>query len=265
MPSAARRPNRTERRAARQRLGPLTLRLVAPRTRTRYNTALQRFFLYLDRFHEHRPNTVARIEAALCRFINDLWENGDPMSYAADTLSAIQLRSPMLRRRLPRSWQLIGAWKKAEIPSRATPFLHSFVTAVAACIDFTFGESIAILLAFHCLHRTGEFMQVRWKDLTIGGGASRGVLRLLNTKSGQRFGCTESIVISDTLLLQCAGLCFYGCARKSALDNVASVGGSPRALRVSRAARAGPPAGVGSALPRLGVDTRLPDFCRRFE
>ena len=193
---------RAARKAARLNLGPLQDLLIAPKTRIRYRDALKRFFLHHLAENKHMPVVASQLDLAFCRFINALWEEGDPLAYATDALSGIQHFVPALRRNLAGSWRLIKAWKKSEIPTRAPPLLPSFTVAVASYPNFVSGESLAILLAFHCLLRTGEMLNMRWKDIHCR--SKLGILTLPSTKSGTRFNIIESVPITDPFLLSIA-------------------------------------------------------------
>ena len=50
-------------------------------------------------------------------------------------------------------------------------------------------------LAYHCLLRTHEFVQLRVQDVVVNPSLGRGVVQLHNTKYGARQGTTESCTI----------------------------------------------------------------------
>eukprot|EP00959_Pyramimonas_sp_CCMP1952_P028597 599779-Pyramimonas_sp.AAC.1 len=54
-------------------------------------------------------------------YLEKLWAEGEPKSYANDLVAGLQHFAPRLRRRLNGSWRLLGAWAKAELPARAPP------------------------------------------------------------------------------------------------------------------------------------------------
>ena len=195
-------PTKAARRAARLRLGPLQRQLIAPNTALRYRAALRLFFRFLFQQHFRMPTTAVALDQCIAKFIESLWHEGDPLSYATDCLSGMQFHLPTTRGKLVYSWRLIKAWKKAEIPTRATPFLPSFVTAVAAYPHFSTSEVIAILVGFHCLLRTGELFRLQWQHFEINPSQTLGVLTLPSTKSGNRFGYVESVSVTEKTLLR---------------------------------------------------------------
>ena len=115
-----------------------------------------------------------------------IWSHSARNSYAPQARAASMPR----RASFSCSWRLLSAWKQHELPCRATPFLPAFVAAVAGwfCAHSLPGTAAALLLGFHCLLRTQEFVSAQWAHLTIQKKSSIAVLLLPNTKSGQRFG-----------------------------------------------------------------------------
>ena len=190
---------RAARRTARLQLGPLKDQLIAPKTQMRYSLALSRFFHFLRQHSMPMPRTAVRLDSALSKFIDNLWESGDPLGYAQDAISGVQHHVPRLRRQLQGSWRLIAAWRKAEIPARADPFLPSFAIAAAAYPEFSVSEALAILLSYHCMLRTGEMLDLQWKH--IQAGTKVGLVSLQSTKSGNRYNFAESVPVSDPMLL----------------------------------------------------------------
>ena len=196
--------SKAQRKAARKETGPLINLVVTPRTLARYNLALKRFFAFLHALPYLWPRSFTDLDSQLSSFVELCWEEGDPVGYASDAICGVQHYLPRARRHLACSWRLLGAWKKHELPCRATPFLPAFVAAVAGwfCAHSLPGTAAALLLGFHCLLRTQEFVSAQWAHLTIQKKSSIAVLLLPNTKSGQRFGHEESVVISDSALIQ---------------------------------------------------------------
>ena len=192
--------SKAARKAARLQLGPLRNQLVAPRTRQRYASSLQRFFLFLGQHGLKLPGTLARLDTVLSQFVEYLWESGDPLAYAQDAISGVQFHLPQARRHLQGAWRLVAGWRKSEVPVRATPCLPTFVVAVAAWPGFTAAEGLAVLVAFHCFLRTGEMLGLQWQHFQIGPRV--GVVSLPSTKSGNRFNFVESVPISEPMLLQ---------------------------------------------------------------
>ena len=188
-------------KAERRKKGSLDELTVRPRTLSRYKRAMLAFCLYLENLTQPKPDSAEGLDKALSQYLCALWEEGDPMSYAADALSAASYFCPWARKRLPSAWSLLGAWRKHELPNRAPPFSLHVVQALAGAAKakrYT-RVGVALLLAFHCLLRTGELLTVKARDISIHG--LTGVLTLPSTKSGHRTGAKESVTITDQGLL----------------------------------------------------------------
>ena len=81
------------------------------------------------------------MDRQFCAYIEDLWLSGEVKSPVHFFI--------MRRRIFPGAWSLYGAWERHEVPRRAAPLP----------IDVLFpfwGLAALLLLAFHCLLRTGE-------------------------------------------------------------------------------------------------------------
>ena len=192
---------KSTRQSARQRRGTLKDKLISPTTHDRYTKAVKRHLTFVKRYHKEWPRTKPRLDTVTSEFIEMLWEEDEPLSYASDALSGLQFFMPGLRKHLPCSWRLIGAWKRAEIPDRASPFLPAFAVAVAAFAAFTPSESLAILVGFHALLRTGEILGLQWRHFEINLLQNLGILCLPSTKSGKRRNEVESVTLTDNVLL----------------------------------------------------------------
>ena len=96
--------DRRQRAAARAKAGPLRNLVIRPRTLERYEAALDTFRLWLSREQGTAlrsgtawPSSAAELDLLVSWFIENLWEEGEPKSYAGDTLSALQHKVPALK------------------------------------------------------------------------------------------------------------------------------------------------------------------------
>jgi len=122
---------------------------------------------------------------------------------AGDYLSALKHRAPWLRRKLPTADKCFTAWAKREPPTRVPPLPVSWVQAVAMTMIqrgyILF--AMAVLVGFHAYLRPSEIYGLRWDDFLFGHGATNGVVRLCDTKTGKRNNASEFATITDPLLL----------------------------------------------------------------
>ena len=197
------RRGRVERKKDRQALGSLKDLVVAKNTRDRYLEAVSRFLLFLRSHGFTYPSSFSSLDAKVCEFIEALWHNGDPKSYASDCLSGLGHFVPQCKRSLVGAWRLHGSWTRAELPARALPFLPVMVYALAqAAVDKGWSDlAVLVLLGFDRFARSGELFMAKRGDFTWNTTKTKAIWSLPLTKSGQRVGAQESLVIDDSWLV----------------------------------------------------------------
>ena len=62
-----------------------------------------------------------RIDERLSEYIENLWTDGEPKSYANYVVAAVQYFAPECKRKLTKSWKLVSTWNKIELPARVVP------------------------------------------------------------------------------------------------------------------------------------------------
>ena len=170
---------------------------LTDQTRTRYYEALRKLDPYLDRIsHDHQLDDV------VSQWVTDAWKSGEPLLLAGDGLSALHYFQPWTRRMIPQAWKLFRTWRNIEVPSRAPPLTKVLVRSMAAYeLDRGHLEMAAMLLvAFHCLLRTGEFLGLSADSVLLGESA--GLLNLADTKTSRKHGAHDAISITDPITLQ---------------------------------------------------------------
>ena len=70
--------SKAQRKAARKETGPLINLVVTPRTLTRYNLALKRFFAFLHALPYLWPRSLTDVDSQLSSFVERGWEEGEP-------------------------------------------------------------------------------------------------------------------------------------------------------------------------------------------
>ena len=193
---------RAVRRQVRRRKGRLRDLLIGPKTRVKYNNALKRFRRWLSLSNRVEPADACLLDLIVSDFVEQLWDEGDPKSWGSELLSALAFENPALKRHLERSWQLIKAWGRHEVPRRAWPVLVEAVLAMAglALADGQAGFAAGIVVGFHCLLRLQEILTIVYSDFTWAVAGTTGHLLLPETKSGSRSGRQESVVVSDQIV-----------------------------------------------------------------
>eukprot|EP00438_Fugacium_kawagutii_P016095 Skav225958 [mRNA] locus=scaffold6030:60786:65045:- [translate_table: standard] len=191
--------SRQARAKARQKVGSLQSQVVQPATLRRYEKAVHGFLDFLIQHSLPYPQSNPALDAAVCHCIEELWENGDPRGWAGDLLSGLGHLFPSVKGHLAGGWRLHAAWGRAELPLRALPFTPKLVYALAqSAFNHQWKDTgVLLVLGFYRYPRSGELFQARKADFTFDRN-DHGVWSLTLTKSGQRVGARESLVLDDS-------------------------------------------------------------------
>jgi hypothetical protein len=187
-----------ERKSCRKTIGKLRTTIVAAKTEERYKKHVSLFLDFLHKHAYHYPANFLQLDELASVYLEHLWEEGEPKSWAGDTLSGLGHFFPPVKPCLNGAWRLHAAWGRAELPARAMPFTLLIVYACAQ-IAFELGWSdtaVLLCLGFHRFPRSGELFAARVGDFELGRDC-KGVWALPLTKSGQRVGAKESLTIDD--------------------------------------------------------------------
>ena len=167
------------------------------KTQVRYYSALRKVLPYVE-----RATNEGQLDTLVCQWVRCMWRTGEPLLTIGDGLSALHFFQPWTKRRLPHAWKLFSVWRKIEIPSRAPPLTWRLVSSMAIYEweRNNFEMAVILLVAFHCLLRTGEFLQLTADDISIG--KHEAILSLKGTKTGLRHNADEVISITDDRVLE---------------------------------------------------------------
>lgn len=192
---------RDERRRDRKVLGRLRTQVVSPKTEERYLNSVSRFLEFLRAHGKPYPCSFLILDLEVSQFVEELWEQGDPKGWAGDCLSGLGHFIPPCKPFLVGSWRLHAAWGRAELPCRAPPFTPLILYAMAqAAADLGWTDlAVLLILGFHTFARAGELFQARAGDFLLGSRSGTWTLPL--SKSGQRQGVTESLLITDPFVV----------------------------------------------------------------
>ena len=194
------RATKQERKKERAALGTLRAQVVSPKTEHRYLGCVSRFLSFLKTSKKPYPSTFLLLDRYLCEFIEELWHDGEPKGYASDALSGIGHFIPSAKPYMIAAWRLHAAWGRAELPCRAPPFTAVILYGLAqAAYNKGWDDTaVLLLLGFHTFGRSGELFSALCKDFVLSGTAGTWTLPL--SKSGQRTGMTESILLDDPFI-----------------------------------------------------------------
>ena len=179
--------------------------IVRPKTLKTYQVSASKFLFFCSDHFGRWPQSYIDLDLCLCTFIEHVWEEGDPKSWALNAISAMAHFMPAVRGKTPGSSRLMKAWTKTELPERAPPLPTLFATALAgaALRRHDLRLCVLILVAFHALLRTGELCRVQASHFVRPPRVGPILLTLPGTKSGIRRGdFAESVVLTDPVLIQ---------------------------------------------------------------
>ena len=126
--------------------------MIRPATADRYEKAFQ-FFQFSSQKVDIGSQKVI-VDSQLASYLENLWEEGESISLAGDSISAVQRFQPSMRKHLPQSWRLLKTWQQHELPPRAPPFtiqtlqvllgwFHQQEPRVALALFYRFGVFFA--------------------------------------------------------------------------------------------------------------------------
>lgn len=182
---------RDVRKTRRQQLGKLKDLVIQPRTKARYEHAMERFLEFLKWNRLPLPSLPEQADRVAAMYVEELWEEGDSRYLAQDMVSALQHYEPQLKRKMLRSWRLLKAWQQHEIPTRAPPLAPTTLAVLAGWMHQQIPElALALMLGFHGLLRTGELLRITSQDIICSGDLV--VVNLGQTKMAARNAGVES-------------------------------------------------------------------------
>ena len=169
---------------SRAKLGSLRDRTLQPRTARRYAKQVREFFIWMEKTGRSVPDRTIDFDAILCEWCEHLWAEGDPKGIVNGALCGLAHYVPALRGKLAGAWRLYKAWGRCERARQAPPLHRNAATM--------------IVLAFHSILRTNEFMSIIGTDCLPEAGVMLVVLR--DTKMGQRLGINQETTVSSCWL-----------------------------------------------------------------
>ena len=145
--------------------------------------------------------TKTGLDHQLVDYLNFLWEDGEHLSLAGDTLASVQYFQPSAKRNINQAWRMLKTWQLHELPARATPFTWVTLQMVLGRMHaISPPTALGLLLAFKCLLRTGDLLGLVNKDITISTDKSTILLRLGLTKIAGRNPAAGTVHITDLCL-----------------------------------------------------------------
>ena len=174
---------------------------IAPRTEERYNSALGHLLPVVE-----QASDLSELDLLAEEWIEAQWTRGTPLGLIGDALCGLQHHWPQVKGYLRGAWKLYKSWRRIEVPQRAPPLPKNVCLALVG-LFLDWGEAtmaFLVALAFHTFLRTGEILNLSFRDVQLSrhGGA----VTVRRSKTGLRFNIDEAVAIHDTGLWQLWGL-----------------------------------------------------------
>lgn len=207
MPRLVRAGNtKAERRAERSKVGELNQQMVNSQTVSRYESSFASFLSFCGKSKVQLELDVSLLDDLMSKYIEFLWRDGEPKSYANYAVASLQHMIPKVRRQLTQSWKLVSTWNKLELPVRATPLSPEVAIAFSGTF-FKWGwkrVACMIMVAFSTFLRTGEMFRIRKRHVTMSGTSKSAILFLEDTKTSQRQMIQwEKVIVEEGVALDC--------------------------------------------------------------
>jgi integrase len=197
-----------ERQLERRALGSLRDRQLSQKTLKRYRLHVKQFFRWMAAEGYDVPGDTVAFDNMLAHYAEVLWQEGESRGHLSAVLCGLAHDVPSLRGSLSAAWRQYHAWLRLEPAARAPPLTPLLIQAFAGGFlrKGHVAAAASLMLGYHCLLRTCEFMSIRGMDLSVFAGTGQGQLRLLHTKIGQRLGITEQVAVTDPWIMSWAQL-----------------------------------------------------------
>ena len=176
---------------------------LTPSTLRAYKRAVHAFLIFAKKTDVAtiRPS---KLDSLVADYLNECFQEGEPISYCGHLLSAIKRFHPSLRSHLPVSSQYYKNWCKVYKPQRATPASWELVEAMIGFCVSNHQLPLAFLLGvgFDAMLRTSELLSLTHQHVLLSPHLTQASLVIPSSKTSQ--GNPQVLRISDKFLLKLA-------------------------------------------------------------
>ena len=179
-----------------------SLRFIGLQKRTvrSYKLALTNFFDYLQDEGIALPKTYHELDNLLAEYIELMYLDDRPVTYAGHLLSALKRFSPRVRHHIPLAKQYFVNWKSSQKVTQAVP-MPAIVCMSLASLALSANNAplaVLLLLSYIALLRTGEIASLRLSHISWDQNSHIIVVALPNTKTSRT--AAESVLVKDPYL-----------------------------------------------------------------
>lgn len=142
---------------------------LRPPTVKAYKSALLKFFRWLSLSRYRVPRSYAELDARLAAALDEMWQEGEALTYGGHLMSAVKRFLPTTRFRLLLAKQFYSNWRSTHRVRRAVPVPVNVLEAMAMAARAANqrGLSLILLLGFFGLLRTTEMVSVKASDCRV--------------------------------------------------------------------------------------------------
>ena len=181
---------------------PQTLRYagLAKKTVAAYRRALSAFFSYLEDEEIEMPSKFHHLDRLIAQYLESLYLDDTPISYAGHLLSAFRRFVPQSRSKIPIAKQWFSNWTSEHVPRQAIPMPANVVLALAGATLEVREHALAalLLLGYKALLRTSEMTSLRFDHVSWKPGEPNVVIAIPFSKTSPKR--PQSILIRDPWL-----------------------------------------------------------------
>lgn len=175
---------------------------LKPRTVRAYRKALQGFFEFLEDMDEQTPQTFRQLDQQLSTYIEHLWLDDHPITYAGHVMSGLRRFLPEARWKVPRSRQFFTNWQSVHVSRQAPPLPAEVAMAFAGLAVTTQQVPLAcvFLIGYLAFLRTGEMANLQPAKLALDHSEGRILIALPSTQTSRQR--EETVCVEDARLTQ---------------------------------------------------------------
>ncbi|CAK8997379.1 Uncharacterized protein SCF082_LOCUS5191 [Durusdinium trenchii] len=169
---------------------PQTLRYagLAKKTVAAYRRALSAFFSYLEDEEIEMPSKFHHLDRLIAQYLESLYLDDTPISYAGHLLSAFRRFVPQSRFKIPIAKQWFSNWTSEHVPRQAIPMPANVVLALAGAALEVREHALAalLLLGYKALLRTSEMTSLRFDHVSWKPGEPNVVIAIPFSKTSPK-------------------------------------------------------------------------------
>lgn len=161
---------------------------LKPRTVRCYKRALGRFLQFVEEEEGSLPSSYRALDRLLGSFIEHMWLDDEPITYAGHLLSGLRRFLLEARWRIPRARQYYTNWQSVHVTKQAAPLPPEVIMAFAGLAIATKQPELAALLlvAYLAFLRTGEFVSLSPAKVAVDTRRGLVLVALPSTKTSRQ-------------------------------------------------------------------------------